>query len=105
MSPRPTLAAPVTVSKFWKNRAHDAIITTLEEYEGRVLVDVRQHVMSNGRLVPTPRGISIVVLRRRYRAGRLGGGSGFAHASIGGSNPSLCRMCHRGFGCRHRGPR
>jgi hypothetical protein len=63
MSPRPALPEPVTISRFWKNRQHDAIVTTLEEYEGRVLVDVRQHVMSQGRLVRTTRGISIVVLR------------------------------------------
>jgi hypothetical protein len=60
---RPTLAEPVTVSRFWKNRQHDAIVVELSTFEGRNVVDVRQHAMSHGRLVPTPKGISIVVLR------------------------------------------
>jgi hypothetical protein len=60
---RPTLAEPVTVARFWKNRQHDAIVTELSTFEGRNVVDVRQYVMSHGRLVPTPKGISVVVLR------------------------------------------
>jgi hypothetical protein len=63
MSQRQTLPEPVTVSRFWRSRAHDAIVTTLEEYEGRVLVDVRTYVMSRGFLVPTRKGISLAVLR------------------------------------------
>jgi hypothetical protein len=58
-----TLAEPVTVSKFWKNRAHDAIVTELATYEGRNVVDVRQYAMHGGHLRPTHKGISIVVLR------------------------------------------
>jgi hypothetical protein len=63
MTARPTLAEPVTVARFWKNRQHDAIVTELSTYEGRNLVDVRQYVMQAGKLVPTPRGISLAVLR------------------------------------------
>jgi hypothetical protein len=64
MSPRRiTLPEPVTVSRFWKNRQHDAIVTTLGTFEGHNIIDVRTHCMSQGRLVPTQRGISIVVLR------------------------------------------
>jgi Transcriptional Coactivator p15 (PC4) len=63
MTARPTLAEPVTVARFWKNRQHDAIVTELSTYEGRNLVDVRQYVMQAGKLVPTTRGISLAVLR------------------------------------------
>jgi hypothetical protein len=61
--PRPTLAEPVTVARFWKNRSHDAIVVELSTFEGRNLVDVRTNVMSRGRLVPTTKGISVAVLR------------------------------------------
>jgi hypothetical protein len=60
---RPTLPEPLIVSRFWKNRAHDAIVTELSTYEGRNVVDVRQYAMHAGRLKPTHKGISIVVLR------------------------------------------
>jgi len=61
---KPTLAEPVVVSKFWKNRQHDAIITSLSTYEGRNLVDIRMHRMSTaGQLVPTQKGVALVVLR------------------------------------------
>jgi hypothetical protein len=64
MSRRPTLDEPVIISKFWKNRRHDAIVTSLTPYEGRNLFDVRLHRMNReGCLVPTPKGVSIVVLR------------------------------------------
>jgi Transcriptional Coactivator p15 (PC4) len=61
---KPTLAEPVIISQFWKNRRHDAVVTTLSTFEGRNLVDIRTHVMDRkGCLVPTPKGVSIVVLR------------------------------------------
>jgi hypothetical protein len=63
MTAHPTLAEPLIVSRFWKNRQHDAIVVELATYEGRNVVDVRMHAMHQGRLVPTPKGISIVVLR------------------------------------------
>ena len=57
------LTEPVIISRFWKNRQHDAIVTELATYEGRNVVDVRQYAMHEGRLKPTHKGISIVVLR------------------------------------------
>jgi hypothetical protein len=60
---RPTLDEPVTVSRFWANRSHDAIVTTLQTFADRNLIDVRTHAMSRGRLVPTQKGISLTVLR------------------------------------------
>jgi hypothetical protein len=61
---RPTLDAPVEIAKFWKNRRHDAVIVSLSTYEGHNLVDVRTHSMNRaGQLVPTPKGLSIVVVR------------------------------------------
>jgi hypothetical protein len=63
-SRKPTLHEPVIISKFWKNRQHDAIVTSLSTFEGRNLFDVRLHRMNKkGCLVPTPKGVSIVVLR------------------------------------------
>ena len=58
-----TLAAPVTVSKFWKDRRHHAIYVELATFEGRNVCDVRTYVMNCGNLVATPRGISLSVLR------------------------------------------
>jgi hypothetical protein len=64
MSPRPTLNAPVIISQFWKNRRHDAVVVSLSTFEGRDLVDIRTHAMDRkGCLVPTPKGVSIVVRR------------------------------------------
>jgi hypothetical protein len=61
---RPTLDEPVVIDRFWKNRRKDAIVTTLSTFEGRNLVDVRQHFMnSEGKLQPTQKGVAIVVLR------------------------------------------
>jgi hypothetical protein len=61
---KPVLSETVEISKFWKNRRHDAIVTVLTPYEGRNLFDVRLHRMNAaGCLVPTPKGVLIVVLR------------------------------------------
>jgi Transcriptional Coactivator p15 (PC4) len=60
---RPTLDEPVVISKFWKNRRHDAVIVSLSTYEGHNLVDLRTHAMKEGRLVPTPKGLAVVVRR------------------------------------------
>ena len=60
---RPTLDEPVVISKFWKNRRHDAIVVSLSTYEGCNLVDVRTHTMKDGHLVPTPKGVAMVVRR------------------------------------------
>ena len=42
---------------------HDAIIVSLSTFEGRNLVDLRMHAMKEGRLVPTPKGLAMVVRR------------------------------------------
>jgi hypothetical protein len=58
------LAEPVTVARFWKNRRHDAIVVTLSTFEGRNIVDVRQHFMNQaGQLQASPKGVAMVVLR------------------------------------------
>jgi hypothetical protein len=54
----------VIVHQFWKNRKHDAVVVSLSTYEGRNLVDVRQHFMTKeGKLAPTQKGLAMVVLR------------------------------------------
>ena len=61
---RPTLDEPLVVDRFWKNRRKDAIVTSLSTFEGRNLVDVRQHFMNKeGKLQPTQKGVAVVVLR------------------------------------------
>jgi hypothetical protein len=61
---RPTLPEPVEIAKFWKNRRHDAVVVTLETFKDRNVVNVRQHVMDKtGKLVPTSKGITLVILR------------------------------------------
>jgi len=60
---RPTLDEPLIIFKFWKNRKHDAIIVSLSTFEGKNLVDLRMHAMKEGRLVPTPKGLAMVVRR------------------------------------------
>jgi hypothetical protein len=64
MNPRVTLPEPVEIARFWKNRRHDAIVVSLSTFEGRNLVDVRQHFMNaEGKLQPTGKGVAMVVLR------------------------------------------
>lgn len=60
---RVTLPEPVEIAKFWKNRRHDAIVVSLSTYEGKNIVDVRMHAMKEGRLLPTPKGVAMVILR------------------------------------------
>jgi len=61
---RKILEEPVLISQFWKNRRHDAIVVSLSTYEGRNLIDVRQHFMTkDGKLAPTSKGVAMVVLR------------------------------------------
>jgi hypothetical protein len=38
---KPSLAEPVEVAKFWKNRRGEAIVVRLSEYEGHILIDQR----------------------------------------------------------------
>ena len=63
MSRRPTLEEPLKVDSFWRNRRHEAVVSTLSTFEGRNIFDIRIHAMKNGCLVPTPKGVAIVVLR------------------------------------------
>jgi transcriptional coactivator p15 (PC4) len=60
---RVTIPEPIEIAKFWKNRRHDAIVVSLSTYEGRNIVDVRMHAMKDGRLLPTTKGVAMVVLR------------------------------------------
>jgi hypothetical protein len=60
---RVTIAEPLKVDSFWRNRKHEAVVSTLSTFEGRNIFDVRIHAMKNGRLVPTPKGVAVVILR------------------------------------------
>lgn len=60
----PSLAEPIIVSRFWRNRQGEAVIVQLRKYQGRALVDVRVHFTdSQGKLAPTPKGLLLAVLR------------------------------------------
>jgi hypothetical protein len=63
MTARVTLPEPVAVDSFWRNRRHEAVVSTLSTFEGHNIFDVRVHAIKDGRLVPTPKGLAIVVLR------------------------------------------
>lgn len=60
---RPTLSEPLAVDSFWRNRRHEAVVSTLSTFEGRNIFDVRIHEMQQGKLVPTRKGVAVVVLR------------------------------------------
>jgi hypothetical protein len=60
----PKLAEPLTIDSFWINRAHDALVLTASTWKGHNLIDVRKHTMNAaGKLVPTPKGISLKITR------------------------------------------
>jgi hypothetical protein len=63
MTARVTLPDPLEVDSFWRNRRHEAVVSTLSTFEGRNIFDIRVHAMKDGRLVPTRKGVAIVVLR------------------------------------------
>jgi transcriptional coactivator p15 (PC4) len=64
MSARVTLPEPVEIAKFWRNRRGEAVIVSLREYEGRVLIDCRVNFTNKeGKFQPTNKGLSLVVLR------------------------------------------
>jgi hypothetical protein len=64
MSARVTLPEPVEIAKFWKNRKGDAVVVSLSTFEGRNLIDVRQHFTSkDGKLLATQKGLAMQVLR------------------------------------------
>ena len=41
MSVRPSLPEPITIAKWWKNRAHDEIRLELSTYEGTNILNLR----------------------------------------------------------------
>ena len=56
------LPEPIEVAKFWANRAHDAVIVSLREFEGVLIVDIRKHyTAADGTLRPTAKGIALTV--------------------------------------------
>jgi hypothetical protein len=63
MTRRVQLPEPIIISRFWKNRSHDAVEVSLKSFEGMNLCDVRTFTMRDGGLVPTTKGISVVVPR------------------------------------------
>jgi hypothetical protein len=60
---RVKLPEPVPVDSFWRNRRHEAVVSELLTHEGRNIFDLRIHEMRQGRLVPTRKGVAIVVAR------------------------------------------
>jgi pantoate kinase len=61
---RPTLDETIEVAKFFKNRRKDVIVVSLSSFEGRNIVDVRQHFHNEkGQMRPTGKGVAMVVLR------------------------------------------
>jgi hypothetical protein len=61
----PLLTERIEAAKFFKSRRRDkVIVTALNPYEGRNLIDVREHVIgSDGIMRPSTRGIALVVAR------------------------------------------
>lgn len=64
MTTRPTLAEPVIVDQFWRNRRGEAVVTSLRQFESHVLCDLRVCFSNKeGQLQPTKKGLAVVVLR------------------------------------------
>ena len=61
MNTRATLAEPVEIAKFWKNRGRrESVHVTLSEYEGHSLINVRIYATGrDGIDRPTPKGIAM----------------------------------------------
>lgn len=58
------LSEPIEVAKFFKNRRKDVIVVSLSTFEGRHIVDVRQHFTNDhGQNRPTTKGVAMVVQR------------------------------------------
>ncbi len=61
---RPTLPEPIEIAKFFKNRRKDVIVVSLSTFEGKNIIDVRQHFHNEqGQMRPTGKGVAMVVLR------------------------------------------
>ena len=53
---------PIEVAKFWANRRGEAVIASLREYKGALVIDVRKHFTADdGRLRPTAKGVALAV--------------------------------------------
>jgi hypothetical protein len=64
MNTRPTLAEPVICSEFWANRRGETVRIQLREYQGIIIVDIRRHyTAADGKMLPTRKGISLVIAR------------------------------------------
>ncbi len=65
--PTPTLAEPIRVAEFWKNRRSESVRISLSTYKERNLIDgiggARPNV-AEGRLKPTTKGIATKVCYR-----------------------------------------
>jgi hypothetical protein len=59
-----TLPEPIEW-RLWKNRQRrDAIVVSLSTFDGRNLISVRTYITSqDGKMLPTTKGVSLVVLR------------------------------------------
>jgi len=56
---RPTLAEPVTIAEWWKNRRGESIRLTLTTWQGRNIADLRVWCTSpEGKLKPSAKGIA-----------------------------------------------
>lgn len=59
----PSVAEPIRW-RFFKNRRHDQIVTSLEDFEGRAIVSVRQWFTDGAGIDrPTSKGVAMVVHR------------------------------------------
>lgn len=62
---RPSLAEPVEIAKFWKNRArNESLRVSLSEYEGHCLINVRIYSTgTDGIDRPTTKGIAMGIAK------------------------------------------
>jgi hypothetical protein len=66
------LPEPIVCAEFWRNRRGESVRVQLREFEGQTLVDLRVHYLSGGKLMPTRKGLSIVVRRLPELAAAIG---------------------------------
>lgn len=60
-----TLAEPITIAKFWKNRRrNESVHVSLSEYEGHALINVRIYATgADGIDRPTTKGVAMGIRR------------------------------------------
>jgi hypothetical protein len=82
MTGRPTLAEPVEIAKFWKNRRrNESVRVSLSEYEGHVLINVRVYCTgTDGIDRPTPKGVAMGIRKLPELARALAKAEGQAKA-------------------------